>query len=68
MPNSEELREALQSAEAWLNRWAKHVGTCRGYDLCTCGLTAIRAEASKALLSQSAGGDGWRAPRANPET
>jgi hypothetical protein len=45
----ERLRAALSGAEAWLDRWAQHVGVCRGGDLCTCGMSAIRFEARAAL-------------------
>lgn len=45
--------DALESASAWLDRSATHVGSCRGDGQCTCGLVAIRAEAVRALaLSQ----------------
>lgn len=45
-----ELIEAAKGAEAWLDRWASHVGNCRGGNVCTCGLTAIHAELRCALL------------------
>ena len=41
--------EALATAEAWLDRWAAHVGSCAGGDRCTCGLTAVLAEVRSAL-------------------
>lgn len=50
-------REALESAAAWLGRWASHVGPCRGGNECTCGLTAIRAEVEIALTPPD--GDAW---------
>ena len=43
------LREGLEIAEAWLRRWAVHVGQCEGGDRCTCGLTRIRYDAAIAL-------------------
>jgi hypothetical protein len=42
------VEEVLASAEAWLTRWASHVGGCRGGGFCTCGLTAIRFEVASA--------------------
>lgn len=45
----ERLRAALESAEAWLERWAVHVGRCEGGHSCTCGLTAAQYEGSAAL-------------------
>ena len=44
-----ELLEAGASAGAWLERWAKHVGSCRGDSECTCGLVAVRSELASAL-------------------
>lgn len=35
---------ALRTAEAWLSRWAEHVGNCPGYQSCTCGLAAATHE------------------------
>lgn len=35
---------ALATAEAWLDRWAAHVGSCKGGEKCTCGLTAVLHE------------------------
>lgn len=51
----EALEAALQTSEAWLNRWAAHVGKCRGGGHCECGLTAARFEAEAALTSDPAG-------------
>ena len=47
---------ALQSAQAWLERWGSHVGSCRGDKGCTCGLASIRAETSCAcaLIDEAA--------------
>lgn len=42
-------RHALQSAAAWLERWAVHVGSCYGGAQCTCGLTFVRHEIECAL-------------------
>jgi hypothetical protein len=50
---NERLTAALDGAEAWLDRWAQHVGVCRGGDLCTCGLSFIRLEARAALKEPS---------------
>lgn len=42
--------DALLNAQAWLDRWAVHVGNCRGATgLCTCGLHLARSEVSYAL-------------------
>ena len=41
--------EALKTTNAWLNRWARHIGDCPGIDGCTCGLTRVRYKASAAL-------------------
>lgn len=35
---------AVDAAISWLDRWAQHVGDCKGGDECTCGLTAVRHE------------------------
>lgn len=45
----ERLRAALESTEAWLERWAVHVGRCEGGHSCTCGLTAAQYEGSAAI-------------------
>lgn len=44
-----ELIEAAKSAAAWLDRWASHVGNCRGGGLCQCGLTAIQNDLEIAI-------------------
>ena len=44
-----ELGEALLTADAWLDRWAVHVGNCKRGNRCTCGLTRVRSEAYVAL-------------------
>ncbi len=49
----ERLREALKTADAWLDRWARHIGDCPGIDDCTCGLTRVRYEAITALAGDS---------------
>lgn len=49
----ERLREALKTAEAWLDRRARHIGDCPGIDGCTCGLTRVRSEAITALAGDS---------------
>ena len=43
------LREALEGAESWLDRWATHVGNCAGVGFCTCGLSLVRYETSDTL-------------------
>ena len=43
------LREAFSGPAAWLDRWAQHVGNCKGGHVCTCGLTLARTEARTAL-------------------
>jgi hypothetical protein len=48
----ERLRDSGASALSWLERWAVHVGNCRGGDSCTCGLVAIRHELSTSLNPQ----------------
>lgn len=45
----ERLRAALETSEAWIDRWTAHVGTCRGGGDCTCGRTAVLFEARAAL-------------------
>ena len=50
---NEWLREALKTAEAWLDRWARHIGDCPGIDDCACGLTRVRYEATTALAGDS---------------
>lgn len=43
--------EALKTTNAWLDRWARHIGDCPGIDDCTCGLTRVRYEAETTLAS-----------------
>lgn len=47
--------EALPTVAAWLERWAVHVVGCAGDPRCTCGLTAVRNEASVALSELAEG-------------
>jgi hypothetical protein len=47
-PNPAVLVEALKTANAWLERWADHVGNCDDAP-CTCGLTRAQYETSAAL-------------------
>lgn len=54
----ERLRAALESTEAWLERWAVHVGRCEGGHSCTCGLTAAQYEGSAALAYPAPGKEG----------
>lgn len=49
-----DILEALGRASAWLERWARHVGSCVGGEQCTCGLTAIRAETEAAIAHAQA--------------
>lgn len=49
-----DVLQALESASAWLERWARHVGSCAGGEQCTCGLTAIRAETEAAIAHAQA--------------
>ena len=51
VPADAELVEALKTAEAWLARWAVHVGPCAEGELCTCGLTRVRFELEAAMLA-----------------
>lgn len=48
-------RDALLTADSWLERWAQHVGNCRGGDRCECGLTLVRWEVSHAQLEAKGG-------------
>jgi len=43
--------EALKTADAWLDRWARHIGDCPGIDGCECGLTRARYEAETTIAS-----------------
>lgn len=45
----EVAREAITCAEAWLDSWALHVGSCAGGDVCECGLTRIKFDCNQAL-------------------
>lgn len=47
----EGLRSALASCESWMDRWASHVGSCKGDNQCTCGRAAILHEARAALAN-----------------
>ena len=49
----EALEEAIAGPEAWLNRWAAHVGNCKGSHLCTCGLARAQYDLSAALEPKS---------------
>lgn len=49
----ERLRDAAESAKAWLDNWAQHVGTCPDGQVCTCGLDAIRNEVALSLQPTS---------------
>ena len=43
------LRSALETCEAWIDRWSQHVGHCKGEDKCTCGRSRILHESRAAL-------------------
>ena len=47
------LREAMKGPLAWLERWAVHVGNCKGDSACTCGLTFVQHELCAALQETS---------------
>lgn len=42
--------DSIAGPEAWLDRWAEHVGSCDGGDACTCGLTRARYDMVEAIL------------------
>ena len=44
-----ECEEALAGPNAWLERWASHVGGCHGGSLCQCGLTLAKLESATTL-------------------
>ena len=46
---NKELEAALTGAEAWIDRWTKHVGSCAGGSVCGCGRTLVLYEARAAL-------------------
>lgn len=46
-----EAKEGLQSAEAWLDRWARHVGNCAQGPHCTCGLVRVQYDVQQALCA-----------------
>jgi len=48
-PAPDGMREAIAGPAAWLNRWAAHVGNCKGGTECTCGLWLAQFEMEKAL-------------------
>ena len=47
-----ELEAGLGTADSWLMLHARHVGSCLGKSLCTCGLTLARAETGALLSGQ----------------
>lgn len=51
------LREALETAQAWLEIWAEHVGRCQGAMQCSCGLTNAQFEVVEALCPTAGGGE-----------
>lgn len=46
------LEAGLETADSWLMLHARHVGSCIGKSLCTCGLTLVRAETGALLSGQ----------------
>lgn len=46
-----QLRDAAKTAEAWLERWAAHVGNCPAGGMCSCGLEAARHELRNVLVT-----------------
>jgi len=49
----ERLRGVLSAAEAWIDRWSYHVGSCRGAtNVCTCGRTFVLYEIRAALTGE----------------
>lgn len=46
-----ELRAALETCASWIDRWTTHVGRCEGTSKCTCGRTAVMAEAAAELCA-----------------
>lgn len=49
-----DLEAGLETADSWLMLHARHVGSCLGKSLCTCGLTLVRAETGALLSGQQA--------------
>jgi len=47
-----DLEAGLETADSWLMFHARHVGSCIGKSLCTCGLTLVRAETGALLSGQ----------------
>lgn len=43
------MREALETADSWLDRWGNHVGRCGRESECTCGLARVQHEIHAAL-------------------
>lgn len=50
--DAKQLREALTTCEAWIDRWTSHIGHCLGGDHCTCGRTAVLYEARAAIANE----------------
>ena len=40
--------EVCKTAAAWLGSWGQHYGSCRGGNVCTCGLTRNQYELAAA--------------------
>ena len=53
-----ECGEGLAGPNAWLERWASHVGGCHGGSLCQCGLTLARLESATTLAKIKDATDG----------
>jgi hypothetical protein len=41
--------DACKTAAAWLGSWGQHYGSCRGGNICTCGLTRNQYDLAAAL-------------------
>lgn len=50
-PVNQVMLEALGIGESWLDRWAQHVGSCKGGDICTCGLTRVKYDLRAAIAA-----------------
>jgi hypothetical protein len=46
----EKLRKAVRGAEAWIDQWVSHIGSCRGdYRECTCGRAFVLRECQEVM-------------------
>jgi len=55
-PERSALLDALETADSWLMLHARHIGSCVGKSLCTCGLEAVRAETGSVLAAARSAG------------